>query len=166
MSVEKVNTTPGQYFVIYYNDTKMGIIKIDLTTDFLRKHRSIYGEKLHVKLFVLRKKIWMIKLEPEETNTSLNKSVYLYTGLDDYGMLIDGLEFYPNATLQHSNHHRADVYVSMRGRHTGTYMDREMFIDFRRDATWYEYVCEQTTNWFHYKGYLKIKNDKIFKQRE
>ena len=105
----------------------------------------MYGNKLLVKLWVLTKKIWMIKLEDEETNASLDKSVYLYTGGDDYGMLVDGLEFYPQATLAYSTtHHNADVYVSVRGKHTGTYLDREIFVDLRKDAVYYEYVCENT----------------------
>jgi len=81
-------------------------------------------------------------------------------------MLIDGLEFYPNATMEHNNHHRNDVFVSMRGRHTGTYKDREIFIDLRRDGLYYEYVCEKYSDWFHYQGYLKIKDSKIYKQRQ
>jgi len=151
---------------MYYNSTKMGIIKVDLTSDFLRKYRSMYGEKLLIKLFVLRKKIWMIKLEGEETANSLDKSVYLYTGTEDYGMLIEGIEFYVNATMDNDHHHRNDVYVTMRGRHTGTYLDREIFVDLRKDAIYYEYVCEMNSNWYNYKGHLKIKDDKIYKQRE
>merc|ERR1712160_82208 len=96
----------------------------------------------------------------------LDKSVYLYTGVEDYGMLIDGLDFYPNATMNYDHHYRTDVYVSMRGRHTGTYLDREIFVDLRKDAVYYEYVCEKYENWYNYKGHLKIKDNKIYKQRE
>ena len=108
----------------------------------------------------------MIKLEGEETANSLDKSVYLYTGSEDYGMLIEGIEFYVNATMDNDHHHRNDVYVTMRGRHTGTYLDREIFVDLRKDAIYYEYVCENNSNWYNYKGHLKIKDDKIYKQRQ
>merc|ERR1712183_209107 len=43
---KKVDTKAGEYFVMYYNSTKIGIMKVDLTSDFLRKYRSMYGEKL------------------------------------------------------------------------------------------------------------------------
>jgi len=61
---------------VYYNNSRVGLIKIDLTDDFHLKYKTSTGAKLFVKLFVLRSKIWMVKLEGEETSNSLNKTVY------------------------------------------------------------------------------------------
>jgi len=75
-SIKKIDTTPGQYYLVYYNNSRVGLIKIDLTNDFHLKYKTSTGAKLFVKLFVLRSKIWMVKLEGEETSNSLNKTVY------------------------------------------------------------------------------------------
>jgi len=80
--------------------------------------------------------------------------------------LIDGLEFYPKATSVDDGYINTDTFVSIRGRQIGNSGNRQIFIDVARNGVYYEYVCQGVNSHKVIKGFFKVKQDKLYKERE
>ena len=145
-----------------------------------RVNQQYSTEKVFTRLIILSTFDMVLKLDDfiGESTDNLCKFCYWYIPASDHGYLMEGLEFYPNATsdLTTSYAYDADVqtvykpsntYVVLRYTSTGSKDGRQMFLDVRKDGYAYYYECDNgiskmtiETRFKHNEGDLLFHNTK------
>ena len=81
----------------------------------------------------------------EDEAQNLCKFCYMYFNKAEFGILLEGIEFYPNATSElepkTENYRASNTYISIKSKGTGSREGIQRYYNIRKSGYIYSYEC-------------------------